>query len=108
MKKRVIVAAIGLPLLLVIVLACPVWCTAIVTGAISALAVYELLYTAGLFRHLRVIIYSAITAVAVCFWSCYGCPQLWGLALVWLYFTALFIEMIAAKTKISLPRLRFI
>lgn len=105
MKTRVIVAAIGLPLLLAIVLFCPVWCTAIVVAALSALAVYELLYTAGQLRHIRVIAYSAVVAASVPFWCCFGSPHVWGLAIVWLYFAALFLELIVAKTKLPLSRL---
>lgn len=47
MKQRLLVAAVGVPLLLVILLVCPAWATLILTGVIIGVAAYELLHTAG-------------------------------------------------------------
>lgn len=47
MKQRLLVAAIGVPLLLVVLLALPVWGTAALMCAISGAAAYELLHTAA-------------------------------------------------------------
>jgi len=104
-KTRVIVAVSLLPFFLLILLALPVWVTAILVAAMSALAVYELLYTAGLVKHLRIIIYSAVAAAAISFWSCFGCSRVWGLAIVFLYFAALFAELLAANTNLSFSRI---
>ena len=105
MKTRILSAAIALPLLLVIVLFCPVWATAVCVAAASAVAVYELLYTAGLFRHLRVIVWTSAAAVGVCLWCGLGMPNIWGLAIVWLYLAALFTEFLLAKTQMGFSRL---
>lgn len=104
MKTRVIVAVALLPLFLIILLACPVWVTAILVAAMSVIAVYDLLYTAGLVKHLRIIVYSSVAAVAVVFWSCFKCPPIWGAAIVFLYFTAVFIEFLAANTNMAFHR----
>lgn len=105
MKTRVIVALSLLPIFLAILLFCPVWCTAVLTAAMSALAVYELLYTAGLLRHIRILIYSMAAAAAVSFWSCFGMPYVWGLAIFWLFLTALFCELLAANTNLALSKI---
>ena len=105
MKTRVIVALSLLPLLLIIVLACPVWVTAILVAAMSALAVCELLYTAGLVKNLRIVIYSAVAAAGICFWSCFGCSRIWGASIVFLYFAALFCELLAANTNLAFNRI---
>lgn len=105
MKTRVIVAVSLLPFFLLILLACPVWVTAVMVAAMSALAVYELLYTAGLVKNLRIIIYSAIAAAGISFWSCFGCSSVWGLTIVFVYFAALFGEFLAANTNLAFNRI---
>ena len=47
MKQRWLVVAVGLPLLLVVLLACPAWATMFLVCGIAAFAAYELLHTAG-------------------------------------------------------------
>lgn len=47
MKQRWLVVAIGLPLLLLVLLACPAWATMLLVCAIAGIAAYELLHTAG-------------------------------------------------------------
>lgn len=105
MKTRVIVACALLPILLVIVLACPVWVTAILLAAMSVIAVYELLYTTGLLRHLRIMIYAMVSAAAIAFWSCFDCSKVWGMAIVFLLLAALFGEFLAAKTNMGFSKL---
>ncbi|MBQ7255454.1 MAG: phosphatidate cytidylyltransferase [Oscillospiraceae bacterium] len=105
MKSRVIVAAVGVPLLLVLILLCPAWCMGILTAIMSAIAVIELLHTAGLMRNLRVICYSIAAAIGISAWSAFGTPHVWGLLIVFLYMLALIGEFLAAQTRISLSRL---
>lgn len=47
MKQRWLVAIIGLPLLLLVLLACPPWATMLFVCAVSGVAAYELLRVAG-------------------------------------------------------------
>ena len=47
MKQRWLVAIVGLPLLLLVLLACPQWATTLLVCAISGVAAYELLHVAG-------------------------------------------------------------
>ena len=47
MKQRWLVVACGLPLLLLVLLACPEWATMLLVCAIAGIAAYELLHTAG-------------------------------------------------------------
>ena len=44
MKQRWLVVAIGLPLLLLVLLACPAWATMLLVCAIVGIAAYELLH----------------------------------------------------------------
>ena len=70
MKTRIIVAAVGLPLLLLVLLVLPPVATGILVGAMSVIAVYELLYMTGLARNLYLLVLSALMALAVAMWSC--------------------------------------
>ncbi len=47
MKQRWLVVAVGLPLLLAVLLACPAWATMVLVCGIAGIAAYELLKTAG-------------------------------------------------------------
>ncbi len=95
MKTRILVAAIGLPLLLIVLLVLPEVATAILVSAMSVVAVYELLYQTGLVRNLYLMAASALMALAVSFWSYGGCPWQWAIVGLWIYFMLLFITMIA-------------
>ncbi len=101
MKQRIIVAAIGLPLLLVIVLVLPPVATAILVAAMCGIAAYELLYSTGLLKHLRILIYTILAAVAVCAWSWLGRNPAIGGAAVLLFLCALFGEMLAAHSTLK-------
>ena len=86
MKKRIITAAVLIPALLLVLLAAPKWATAVLFGLISGLAAYELLYTTGLVRHLRLVGYSVITAFLVPLWCQFGMNPVWGRAGLLLFF----------------------
>ncbi len=101
MKTRILVAAVGLPLLLVIVLALPVAATAVLVAGMCVLAVYELLDGAGFCKHVRIFAYSSCMAVMVCLWSLLEQPRAMGMIAVLIYLCALFGEMLAAHAKLD-------
>ena len=92
MLVRILSAVVLLPALLAIVLLCPVWATALLFGAASMVAAYELLWRSGLVKHLRLTIYAMVMAAAVSCWSYFGCPELWGKLGVFVYVALLFGE----------------
>lgn len=101
MKTRIIVALSLLPLLLIIVLACPVWAAALLVGAMSVVAVYEFLYTTGLVRHTRIIAYSMVMALLVTAGSYFGCNKTIAMAAGFVYFMLLFLELLVSHAKLS-------
>ena len=101
MKTRVIVAAVGLPLLLLVVLGLPAVWTAVLVAVMDVIAVWELLRETKLAPHMRLIAYSMVMAAAVPFWSYFGCPQKWALAGLIVYFLALFGELLAAHAQMK-------
>ena len=62
MLQRWLVAIIGLPLLLIVLLACPPWATALLVCAIAGVAAYELLHVAG--QNVPKVVYALTIAVA--------------------------------------------
>ncbi len=105
MKTRIIVAAVGLPLLLLVLLVLPPIFTALLISAMSILAVYELLFGTGLVRNIYLMAASALMALVVCLWSYGGCPWQWGIVCLWVYFMGLFIIMIASHGKMPFAHL---
>ncbi len=102
MKARLLVAAVGIPLLLVILFLCPTIVTALTLSALSAIGTREFLKTTGLVTHVRMLIYSMVMAFLVPFWSYYGSPILpFAIAVLVLGLT-LFSEALAAY-----PAVRF-
>ena len=101
MKTRVIVALSLLPLLLAVVLACPVWATALLVGAMAVVAVHELLSTTGIVRNGRIVAVSMLMALGVVAWSYFGFPSLWVRGAVLLYFLYLFCELLYANVKLA-------
>ena len=102
MKTRIIVAAIGLPLLLLVVLVLPSVGTALLVAAMAVLAVYELFIGAGFCKHVRIFAYSSLMALLVVLWSWLGQPRTMGAICLLLYLCALFGEMLAAHTELKL------
>lgn len=100
MKTRILVAAVGLPLMLLMLLVLPPVITAFFIAVLSVIAVYELLSRTGLANNLYLMIASALMALAVCFWSYGGCPWQSGILFLWLYFMALFVIMIASHGQL--------
>ena len=80
MKVRIITSIITLPLLLVVLIVLPPLFTALLMMAMCAVAAYELLWTTGYVRQLRLLIYTMIAAACTALWSYLGSPHGWGLA----------------------------
>ena len=98
MKQRWLVVAIGLPLLLLVLLACPAWATMLLVCAIAGIAAYELLHTAG--KNVPTSIYLLTVAAAAAYevllyyseWTFFGTIQTvtvlrWAFLML-LFFTA--------------------
>ena len=58
MKSRLLVAAVGVPLLLVILLFCPKIITSLALAFLCAVGAREMLLTTGILKHPRMLLYS--------------------------------------------------
>lgn len=99
MKTRILVAAVGIPLLLIVLLVLPPIATGLLVAAMCVIAVYELLLRTGLVKDIRLVALSALMALFVCLWCCSRWD--WGvfLAVLWVYFMAIFGMMLASHAK---------
>ena len=105
MKTRIIAAVALLPLLLVVVLIAPKVCTAILFGAMAAIAAYELLAGTGIVKHIRLTAYAMISAFWCVLWCGLGLRYAWLLLGVLLLWVALFAEMMASQMKLSFEKI---
>lgn len=100
MMTRILVAVIGLPVLLAVLFLLPPIATVLMLCAMSALAVYELLYRTKLVQNIYLIAVSAFMSVAVCVWSYFGCPWMFALMGIWVYFMAVFAAVLKSHGKL--------
>lgn len=100
MKTRLLVAAVGIPLLLIVLLALPAMATALLVAAMSVIAVYELLWRTGLVKSIFLVAISAVMALAVSLWC--SSNMSWTAALIglWVYLMAHVGLMIASHAKL--------
>lgn len=108
MGIRILAAAVGIPLLLVIVLLLPPVATAVLFALACAIGAYEMLWRTGILKHKRILTYTAIAAAANVMLSWLGAAvissqTLWLITLagLFLFFTALFCELLAAHTAVD-------
>ena len=104
MKTRIISAAIALPLLLIVVLALPKVLTAILFGAMAAIAAYELLFVTKLVTNVRLIAYSAIMAFLTAIWSYHGYPHSLETIGILVFLAALFAEMMISHIRVPFEK----
>lgn len=101
MLGRILVAIVGVPLLIVILLLCPPVCLPVAFGALCGISVYELLGSTGAVRNRRTMLYSAVFAVLVPFWYYFGCQMAWAVGALFLLMLLLFSEAIASKQRMK-------
>ncbi len=101
MKSRLLVAAVGIPLLLVILLWLPTWATAAVTAALCALAAHELTAATNLITKRRLLAETMLAAALVPFWCLAGSPPVWGAVGALALILILAGELLAARLTVS-------
>lgn len=99
MKTRIISAAVLLPILLIVVLVLPEIVAAVLLAIMSAMAAYELLYATGLVRHVRLLVYSMVSAAAVPIWCHFGMSHAWGTLGIVLFVSLVYGEMMLSHVK---------
>ena len=108
MGKRILVAVIFIPLLLVLIYgiapAYP-WALCLLIAGLSMISVHEVLWSTGFLKHARISGYSIVLAGLIPFWVYYDGESLPALCGLFVYVVLLFAEAIAAHKRISLEKL---
>lgn len=105
MKTRVITAAVGIPIMLLVLLVVDKIVAAVVWAALMAIAAYELLYSTGLIRETRLVVYACVMAFAVTMWSYFEAVHAYFLLLVLVYMVLLFAEMMHAHVTMTFDKI---
>lgn len=101
MKMRTLASLVIVPVVLVISLFTPKLVAAICFGLLAAIGAYELLNNTKLVRSPRMVYYSMGIAFLMSMWSYFGCAHTVGLAIIWVFFVLMFVEMMLSKMKVS-------
>ena len=105
MKTRIIAAVALLPLLLLVVLVAPAVCTAILFGAMAAVAAYELLCGTGMVKAPRLWMYSSVMAFWCVLWCGLGIGYAWLLLGILLFWVVLMAEVMKSEMKLRFDRI---
>ena len=105
MKTRLTTAAVGVPLIVIILFVLPKIFAAIAFAAAAAIGAYELLWRTKLLKHPRLLVYSCVAAAAVCFWSYCKMQYTFGILIFLLFTVALFAEVLASGGKLRLEKI---
>ncbi len=104
MKTRIIVAAIGIPLLLVVIFALPLWVFACVVAAICAIAAWELIGCAAQEVNMRLRIYAMVSAAAIALGAAFELRDNITYTAIFLLFVLCFCEiMLTFRQEERLP-----
>ena len=104
MKIRVITAALGIPVLLLVLLAAPKELVALLWGAMMAIGTYELLFCTGLVKKKRLVIYGCVMAFAVTIWSAYDAIHAYAVLGVMVFMGVMFAEMMMSHIKVTFDK----
>ena len=101
MKSRLLVAAVGIPLLLVILFACPTIVTAVAISLLSAIGAREFTKTTGINQNEGMILVTMAAAFLLPIWSFFGSPILVGTAGIVVLGLVLFAQALLAYPKVK-------
>lgn len=104
MKTRVIAAVALLPLLLLVVLVAPKFCTAILFGLMAAIGAYELMAGTGLVKSPRLCIYSAVIAFWCVLWCGLPISYAWLLLGLLAFWIVMFAEIMLSQMKLPFEK----
>lgn len=103
--KRVIVAVVCVPILLAMVYVAPVWMLPAAVALLSAIAIFEALYSTGFLQHSRITAYSILLAGLIPFWAFYDSRSLPVLVGLFIYVVLIFCDAMASHKKVGLEKI---
>ncbi len=105
MFKRIMVAVVGVPALLVLIYLPPDWVLTVVVALLSAIAIYEALCSTSFLKHSRITAYSIILAGIIPLWVAGGGGSLPALLGLFLYVLAIFCDAMGSHKRIRLEEM---
>ncbi len=105
MGKRVLVAVIFIPLLLVVIYVLPPLGLPVLISALSMVAVHEVLWSTGFVKNARLSGYSILLSGVIPFWVYFHEGMLPALCGLLLYLTLVFIEAISSRFTVTLEKM---
>lgn len=103
MRKRILVAVIGIPVILVVLFLLPEFCTPALMGVLAAVGTGEALHAIGM-NHPRIALYTEMVALAVPFWVYFGESRTWALLVLLLYLALTFGEAFGSHFRVKMDR----
>ncbi len=105
MVKRVLVAVVFVPVILLVIYVLPEVALPIALACISAIAIYEALVATDFLKHFRIAGYSIVLAAAIPFWVYYGRQPTLALLGLFAYVVLLFCEAIGSHKRVGLEKM---
>ena len=105
MFKRIMVAVIFIPLLLVIIFVAPPIALPITISALSAIAIHEILWSTGCVKHFRISVYSTVLGALIPFWFYLSGQSIHAFRGIFVYVVLLFCEAIASRKQVTLEKM---
>ncbi|MBQ9851982.1 MAG: phosphatidate cytidylyltransferase [Ruminiclostridium sp.] len=103
MKNRLLVAAVGIPLILLVLFVLPEPLTPTTIALLSAIGTYEAMHAIGM-NHPRIALYTAVVAMIVPFWVYGGESRTVALAVLLVYLILVFVEAFLSRFRVKIER----
>lgn len=103
MKNRLLVAAVGVPLILLVLFVLPEPLTPTAIALLSAIGTYEAMHAVGM-NHPRIALYTAVVAMIVPFWVYGGESRTVALAVLLVYLILIFVEAFLSRFRVKIER----
>ena len=105
MGKRVLVAVIGVPLLLIVLFCTPAWVLPIVISALSMTAIHEVLWSTGFVKNPRISGFAIALAGLIPFWVYRGEKMFPALCVLFAYVILLFGEAMLSHFTVTMEKM---
>jgi len=99
------VAVVCVPILFAVIYLAPAGVMPIVLSILSAIALYEALYSTGFLKHSRITAYSILLAVLIPFWVYYDGRPLPALCGLFLYVLCMFCDAMGSHKRVRLEEM---
>lgn len=103
MKNRLLVAAVGIPVILLVLYVLPEPLTPTAVALLSAIGTYEAMHAIGM-NHPRIALYTAVVAMIVPFWVYGGESRTVALAVLLVYLILVFVEAFLSRFRVKIDR----